>query len=451
VAPFYRGRVLAAQGDLVAAEAAFGEALAIDPKFVPALYFRAHVCAARGNTEAAKRDLQQILAQDRGNVYAYIALAKIISTEGQPSQALGLLNRAVQAARKDPAPRLALANLLIRQRKFEDAQATLDALLQVSPNNPQAMTLVGWIQFMAGENAKAVDTFRSLAATYTKSTGAYVLLAKALNATKDRLAAIDAARKAVELSPFSAPARSLLAEYMIVGGRPEQALENARDFVAVYPGPDADSHLATVLARLNRADEAKAYLTSRLAAKPDRLLALHFSQLAMDTGDRKKAIAVLSEWLKKKPSDYDVRRQYAASLLRIGNSANARKEFEALLKRRPEDPIVLNNLAWIVRAEDPEHAYSMILLAAKVAPDSTAIMDTLAWLKYERRDLQGALLILRRAHDLDAGDGEIGYHFAVALEATGRRAEAKTILQAVVAKSPEFDDTDSAKRLLARW
>ena len=78
-------------------------------------------------------------------------------------------------------------------------------------------------------------------------------------------------------------------------------------------------------------------------------------------------------------------------------------------------------------------------------------MDTLGWLKFKRGDIQGALLILRHAHKLASGDGETAYHLAVALDATGRRAEAKTMLQSVIAKGLEFNDRDNAKQLLARW
>jgi putative PEP-CTERM system TPR-repeat lipoprotein len=451
MALFYRGRVLGAQGDLVGASAAFTDALAIDPKFVPALYFRAHVLVGRGNADAAKKDLNQILTQEPANVYAYNALAQIALLEGQEAQSFAFLNRAIQVAPADVAPRFALATQQVSRGKYQDAQATLNALLKISPNNPIALAQIGQIQFRTGQVDKAIETFRSLAATYTNLSGVYVMLAKALNATKDRLAAIDAARRAVELDPLSAQTRTILVEYLYVGGRPDDALANAREFASAHPGPDADLLVVSTLMGLKRTDEARAYLTSRIAAKPDRMLALRLSQLAMEQGDRKKAVGVLLEWLQKKPNDFDVRQQYGSLLLQTGDVANARKEFEALLKLRPEEPVVLNNLGWILRDEDPNRAYSMVSLAAKVAPDASDIVDTLGWMKFQRRDLQGALLLLRRARELDADNGEVAYHFAVALDATGRRAEAKSLLRSLVDKNQEFSDRDNAKQLLSRW
>ncbi|HEY4264639.1 MAG TPA: XrtA/PEP-CTERM system TPR-repeat protein PrsT [Micropepsaceae bacterium] len=449
--PFYRARVLAAASDLAGASAAFGEALAIDPKFVPALYFRAHVLVARGNPEAGKKDLRQVLALDPRNVPAYIALAQISLHEGEESQSVGLLNSAIRVAPNDPTPRLTLATYQTSQGKYQDARATVNALLKIAPNDPATLMQLGQIQFLSGDTGKAIETFRSLAATYTTAAGTYVVLAKVLHATKDRLAAIDAAKRAVELDPFSPKIRGLLVEYLIAGDRPDEAIANAREYVSSHPGTDADLLLAAALIGVKRQEEASAYLTTRLAAKPDRLLALRLSQLAMDMGNRKKALDILAEWLRKSPGDYDVGRQYGASLLQIGDVPAARKEFETLLMRRPEDPVVLNDLGWILRDDDPARALSLVTLAVKIVPDSTQILDTLAWIKFQRRDLQGALLLLRRAHSLDTGDGEVGFHFAVALDATGRRAEAKTLLQSVVEKNLEFTDKDNAKKLLARW
>jgi putative PEP-CTERM system TPR-repeat lipoprotein len=449
--PFYRGRILAARNDFARAAAAFAESLAIDPTFVPALYFRGHVLVAQGKDEAGKKDLMRVIQLDPANVRAYIALAQIALYQKQEAQLVALLNSAIKVAPNDPAPRLALATYQTSKRKFQDARATLNALLQVSPNNPIALVQIGQIQFQTGQTDEAVETFRALAATYTNASGAYVLLAKALNATKDRLAAIDAARTAVELDPLAPKVRSLLVDYLFAANRPDEALASARDYASRHPGPDADALLVNSLVRLKRTDEANTYLTSRFAAKPDALLATRLSQLALEMGDRKRAVGILAEWVRKDPDDIDVRRQYGSLLLQTGDTAGARKEFEALLKQRPEDPLVLNNLSWILREEDPARAFSLVSLAAKVAPNSTDIMDTLGWMNFQRRDFQSALMILRRAHELNVGDAEVGYHYALALDATGRRAEAKALLQSIVDKNTTFIDGDHAKQLLAHW
>jgi Flp pilus assembly protein TadD len=192
-------------------------------------------------------------------------------------------------------------------------------------------------------------------------------------------------------------------------------------------------------------------LAKSFAKKPDRLLAMQLSQIAMSAGDQKRAVRLLSDWLAKKPADIDIRQKYALLLLQTGDRAGARNEFETVLKQRSEDPVVLNNLAWMLQEDDPTRALSLITLAAKVAPQSPNVMDTFGWIKLQRQDRQGALPLLRRAYELDETNGEIGYHFALALDAVGKRADAKTVLQSVLARNSNFNDIGNAKQLLMRW
>jgi Tfp pilus assembly protein PilF len=160
---------------------------------------------------------------------------------------------------------------------------------------------------------------------------------------------------------------------------------------------------------------------------------------------------VLANWIAGNPGDYDIRRTYAALISETGDVATARKQYEVLLKQQPYDPVALNNFSVLLQKEDPARALSLVSLAAKIAPRSPDIADTLGWLKYQLRDPQGALHFLQRAHDLNADNASISYHLAVVLDASGQRAEAKSLLQATLAKNPKFDGADEAKQVLARW
>ena len=107
---FYRGQVLMFRGDLAGAAQAFGQALAADPKFTPALYYRAQAFAAKGDDDLANKDLQQILAQDPKNVMALVKEADIAARSEQDNNVIALLNQAIALAPSNALPRLALAN-----------------------------------------------------------------------------------------------------------------------------------------------------------------------------------------------------------------------------------------------------------------------------------------------------------------------------------------------------
>jgi len=40
---------------------------------------------------------------------------------------------------------------------------------------------------------------------------------------------------------------------------------------------------------------------------------------------------------------------------------------------------------------------------------------------------------------------------ALVLDATGKRAEAKSLLQATLERNPKFDGSDDARRVLTNW
>lgn len=448
---FYRGQILMVRGDLAGATAAFSRCLELDPNFTPARYFRSQVALARGEFEQADKDLQLIIAREPKSVTAFVKRAEIAARRGQDAQVQSLLKQAIAADRDNPTPRLVLANYHLIHKNYRDAQAALAELLQVSPQNVEALAMLGQVQYALGMKDQAVTTYRQLTNRVPQSASAQVLLAGVLAGTGDRTNAKIALQKAVALAPDSPNTRAQLISLELGGGAKEEALAIARAYAAAYPGSDADQLLAETLLRLRRANEAIAVLTKGMAARPDSRTAIRLSQLEIAAGDKKKGVAVLTNWLAKHPDDHAVRRQYAGSLLALGDAAAARKEYEAVLKQRPEDPMALNDLAWIIQKEDPARAMSMATQAAKIAPHSAEIADTLGWLKFQRSDKNGALSDLQRARKLNDDNPVIGYHLAVVLDATGKRAEAKALLQSVLAKNANFTDAAKARELVARW
>ena len=448
---FYRGQIYVLQGNLAKASEAFAQALALDPKFIPAYYYRANIAAARGDGAQATSDLKQIIALDPKNVLALVKLADLAANNDDEAQAMAMLNQAIKAAPDNPMPRLALANYQIFRGKYTDAQATVTALLQVSHDNPEAQVLQGQIQMATGAKKLAADTYRTLTAKQPLSAGAELMLAGALNANGDKFGTETAIRKAIDLTPQATQPRGALIKFQIDAGKFDDAVATARNYAAKYPGTDGDLLVADTLNTLKRYDEATAILTKSLATKPDNRIVLRLSQIAVTTGDATKALKVLSDWLVKNPNDTGVRQQYGSLLLITGNAPSARKEFETVLKTAPDDAVSLNNLGWIIQKEDPARAMAMVSHAVAIAPRTAEIVDTLGWMKIQGPDHPGGLKLLQRAHDLDKENPQIGYHLAVALDQSGKRADAKALLQSVLARNPRFEGVEDAKQLVARW
>ena len=448
---FQRGQVYVARADLAHATEAFDQAIAVDPKFLPARYYRASVALARGNVEAAKQDLEQVITANPRATLSYIRLAQIAADFGDQNGAIAALNRAIKAVPDDPAPRLALARYYASVKRFQDAQASLAAVLRMQPENADAVALQGQLQLSQGNPAQAIGTFRAIVQKNANAPEAYLLLARAQLAMKDFAGAEQSVSKAADLVPASLQVRSTLIDVQIAAGKNDAAVATAQALQKVNPGVDTDILLSNTLFRVKRTRDAEALLEKSMASKPDARFVLGMARMEAGSGDTKKANALMTGWLSKHPDDYAIRSARANLLISTGDEAGARREYEDLLKRNPDDPMALNNLGWLLQKENIVRALDLLARAERIAPRSPEIVDTYGWLKFQHRDVQGALPLIQRAHDLSPNDGAIAYHLVLALDAAGKRSEAKTLLQSVLAKNQKFDGVEDAKKLLARW
>lgn len=446
---FYRGKVLAAQGDLHGAAAAFADALAADGGFVPARYYRGDVLLSLGDMDGATAAFREILAGDPKNVPALLKLADIAARRTQDDEVAALLNQAMVAAPADPAPRVALANYQMLRGNLTAAQATVAALLAQSPDSIEAEDLRGQLQLATGQRDQAITTYRGLAARLPDSPEIQMRLSHALIEAGDRAGGEQALQRAIEIDPRSIVARRALWLDLVADGKGDQALAQATAFRTDHPGTDADLLAADVLLALKRDGDAKALLAEALPKASDGRVVIRLAQAEAEGGEGAKALADLSAWLEKHAGDLPVRAERARLLLGTGDRKAARADYEAILART-NDPVALNNLGWLVQKEDPARAMKLVTLAAQLAPRAPGILDTLGWMKFQAGDRAAALELLERAHAASGTDPEISYHLAAALDAAGKRDAARTLVQQALAAKEPFEDRDSARALAAR-
>lgn len=448
---FYRGEVLFVEGQFDAALGAFTKSLQIDPSFIPSLYYRAGVYESLGKLTEADRDLQQILSRDPKNTQVLIKDADIAGRAGRDGDVPKLLGRAIAASPENPIPRLALANYYVRQGNPNAARKVNEDLLHVLPSSAEGLALSAGLDWAAGEKGKAIETYRRLEALQPKSVVVKLLLSQALASSGDKAGAENALEDAVKYSPDSIQARRALIILKSANGDTAGALDVANDYAAGHTGVDADLLVADALLHNRHVDQAIALLKKSLANRPDKHVAKSLASLYAVNNQPDESRKTLAEWVNKHPGDTDVRMAYASFLLQAGASNDARAQYEMVVRDAPNDPDSLNNLGWLIQKDDPRRALALVSHAARLAPHSADIVDTLGWIKFLQQDKAGALAMLQKAHALKKGDAEISYHLVVALDATGRRNDAKALLKTILATGAKFVDLANAQQLAATW
>jgi putative PEP-CTERM system TPR-repeat lipoprotein len=447
--PLYQGQILIAKQDFKGAEAAFTRSISLDPKFVLALYDRAVARAGSGNLPGANADFQSVLTIDPKNVMAMIRSAEIWIRMGQEQKAQETLQRAVATDPKNSAPNLALSSFYISRNKMKEASAAVGAYLKLAPNDVNGQMVQAEIQMATGQIEPALATFRRLAAQRPDSPQIQLMLAAAFGAKKDTKSALAAYQRAVQLAPKFALARSSLVRYALGTSNTDIALTAAMDGTKQDPGTASDILLASTLMTLKKPDQAQSVLKQGLAQHPNEAGTIFYSQLLRQANKAKQADQVLVDWTAKHPNDVGPRLEIAQQQMQ-SDPAAAEQQFRAVLKVQPNNMVALNNLSWLLQKKDTKQAISYAEQAAKQAPNSAPILDTLGWVKWQGKDASGALPVLQKAHASDPNNAEIAYHLAVVLDANGRRAEAKKTLAAVLASNQEFSEKREAEALNVR-
>jgi Tfp pilus assembly protein PilF len=122
-----------------------------------------------------------------------------------------------------------------------------------------------------------------------------------------------------------------------------------------------------------------------------------------------------------------------------GDVDAAEANYRKALAIRPDEPTVLNNLAYLLLSRDGgdlTEAQSLASRAVNVAPNVASFHDTLARARMKAGDRKGALLEFQKALDIEPDHIEAMIGKATVLAALGDRAAVRNLIQQIDATLP---------------
>lgn len=258
-----------------------------------------------------------------------------------------------------------------------------------------------------------------------------------------------------------------LAQMMLTDGAGESALIFAQMGRSVRNDvPSLSILVGNIFMDQKRYEEAAAAFGSVAAADIDYVDAqIRLSELRADQGDSKEAVRILESLMKYNPSprvayalgeiyraDMDNKKAVSAydqavnaaggtpddelwsvyfvramALDELGDWEKAEADLKKALEYRPDNPHVLNYLAytWADRNVNLQQAHEMLVRALALAPSDPYITDSLGWVYYRRGDVVQAIALLERAVSLKPYDPTLNDHLGDAYEKAGRHLEAR--------------------------
>jgi CRISPR-associated protein Csy1 len=157
-APFFhlKATLHAQAGDFVQAQAAFREALQIDPGYAQAYSGLAAVLQRSGNLEQARAAWEDYVARFPQNRDAWGPLAEITSLLGDTKQAAEYLRRAVALEPANASLWFALGQLHAESRDLREARRCLERAVAIDAAHEGAISLLAWVLDELGETGAAL-------------------------------------------------------------------------------------------------------------------------------------------------------------------------------------------------------------------------------------------------------------------------------------------------------
>ncbi|WP_209348864.1 tetratricopeptide repeat protein [Pontixanthobacter sp. CEM42] len=403
---------LLALGQTEPAFALADDAVAAHPDDVRLLALRGEMALTERKVELANSLSARALEADGKDLNALMLAGRLDLLREDFEAAEQHYAQAVSANSSILGPRLSLAAVQADLGKLYEAAETLKVLRETAPNHPMGMFLDAKLAFVRGD----LDTAHQI-----------------MQAGEGALRKVPAAQL-------------LMGEIAHLRGSHEQSIAFLRPFLRDNPGHvQGATVMAQALLAVGETDKALSTIeipASRAVAGP-QMLALA-SRLSQQLGRDDPYAARLG---KVSPPE-DLSSRLAAADRAIGRSewAEARDIYAGLRDEGLEaNALVLNNGAIAeLNTGNSSEAVQLARRAIALTPGDPFVMDTLGWVLLQSGgDKKEALAWLGKAKDAAPGNLEFRWHYAAALAANGRRAEAREIASGV----REFADAAQRKHI----
>jgi len=444
------GVVKLARMDLEGARAQFAAVAKQYPDLEGAKLNLAKVLILQGRKPEAVAVLNALLVNDHANVLALGTLVQVLVEQDKLPQAVAAVEAARIAAPLNLNFTAALVDLHIRAHEPKKALDVLHHALEAGAAPPILLTAQARHQAADSDIGGAKATYRQILAGTPTNLEARRALVKLLLNNNDIQGSKEQLREGLKLSPGNLGMMNALifAEQRtsgIIGGL-ALADELRRDPANM---PAASVIKGDTYMGARRFGDAAAAFSAELKKTPSSVLALRTAGALAAGGGQEQAAQQLRTWLAQHSDDLDATQMLASLDISAGRDAEAEQHLQAVLNKRPNDAIALNNLAWVFQVKGDDRARGLAQRAYLLAP-SGETSDTLGWIMTKQGAAAEALPLLQNASLQRPNDKTVKFHLATALNAAGKRDEAAQALEPILNDNAEFDDRSAAKALLDR-
>lgn len=442
------GNVYLKAGQPDEARAAFEQALALDAADPAANHSLARMALADDDIATARKYYENVLAAHPKSVSTLIQLAELDARQGDENAMLNHLELATAADQTALQPRLLLGRYYLAKGRPEQVAPLFTNLPTSQQQAPEVLQLMAIAQLSSKDKAGAQFTLEKLLTATPDSAAIRYMMAMA-SAGNDKRTRQELER-ALALDENHVPARIALAKLDFASQSMTEVEQHLEKLQSLAPeNPNVMLLQASLEQQHGNGAAALALANKAFDTAPSSSTLIVLASYLDAAGDGESAHQRYAAWLEENPDDIAVRTAFANSLQLGGHHAEAGAQYTIIIKADPDNVVVLNNLAWILRDQDPALALRYARRSASLAPDSPEVLDTLAVVEYVNKDYQRAQRSIQRALRARPDHPTMLYHSAMIAAALDDKEGARITLEKLLATNKTFPEAAEAQALLA--
>jgi tetratricopeptide (TPR) repeat protein len=406
--------------DLQSAFTELSQLAAEQSKDAVILYQLGRAYLRKGNTDAALAEFQDALRQNPQLLQARVLAADVSLRRGDYAQASRYSDDIVAQTRGNPAARLLRAEALTGMGNFDQATREVNQLGQEFPNSPEPKLQLAALRLAQKRYAEAEEMYRAL---------------------------YEANRK--DLRPLQGLVETMMAQQHY---DPAIHLLNQEKLRPGAPTTQLDALLADAALRGRKLDVAvQQYSRLATAAPGSAFDHLRLGDAYLQQGEAQQAVSEFETARRLNPKDAQTSAMLALGLRKAGKNADAERAYREALAQQPDNALVKNNLAYLLadKGGNLDEALRLAQAASRQQPGNASLADTLAYV-YIKKDLpDSAIQILSNTTRKNPNQPVYHYHLAMAFLRKGDKGSAQRECETALSNSPNKDDEEKIRALLA--
>jgi tetratricopeptide (TPR) repeat protein len=446
--------VLLAQGNKDQAAPLVDEILKKAPQDEEALRIRARLRFESGRADAVRaavEDYKFLLQRHNNDPRLHFDMGRAKERIGEYGVAKSEYKEAIRLQTNYFAPRLGLIDIAFAERKLDEAVRLSDEIISLQPTNTQARLLKAVAFREMRKYAEARSELQRILQMSPKDGAAYLQLGL-LEIDQKHYPNAEAAFKKLQDLGNDAPATYGLAIMYSGRGQLDKANEILKKELEKFPKqPLLHELVAAIAIQAHDYDRAAGEYRVLLALSPsNKTLYFQLAEALRLKGDANGCTSTLEQAQKLFPRDVMPTLVLATALERMGRRGEAIQQYRRAMELEPDDPRVLNNLAFAMVETDGnlDEALRLAERAVQRVPDQPVFVDTLGWIYVKKKMTASAVQVLDGVVKKQPDNPVFSYHFGVALLQKGDLQRAKATLENALAKKPSAEYTEKIRQLL---